>query len=578
MAFTRKLDRLIPDLAATLIRFPVPAAIAAAACLILNIAKIRFDNEAWQIVVTAACAFLAAGAAHLFGEGRQFGMARSAGLALAAGALAGAAAYFPGAFDSNVLFLFAGLVPALMVAAYLHRGASQEALWLFNLRLGMAALLAAVVGLVFAAGLSSIVAALNTLFGIDYGRMHEHIWLTALTLIGPVYGLALMPRDLKQGIVIGDHRGALLERGISVLMNFIAVPVVIVYALILHAYAVMIAIAGELPKGQIATMVSIFAVGGTAAWLVAWPWREEGTRLLRLFMRGWFFLLIVPAALLAAAIARRLSDYGVTPERYGIVLVAVWVAALALYLAIRRNRADMRAILGAAAAVLLVGAAGPWGANGMTITSQVSRLAALLETYGVLKDGTVTAPGKLLSAEVTSQGYSIVDTLHDARGLERLRPWFGERAGTIFAAEEPDWQTAQLINEALGFSSPTMSPDYVSLAVNAAAVFDVPAGGAVLGPFQGLQEYGPAAENPMTASFGPAVLTIRLEKDVYRVPQRDLLQRAKAALAANPDRQEPLRWEIAAGVTLVIDQIYGNINASPPLGSIRFWIIRQPPP
>ena len=94
-------------------------------------------------------------------------------------------------------------------------------------------------------------------------------------------------------------------------------------------------------------MVSIFAIGGTAAWLVAWPWREQGTRLLRLFMRGWFFLLIVPAILLGLAIWQRLTDYGVTPDRYGIALVAVWVAALVVYLAIRRNRADMRAILGA---------------------------------------------------------------------------------------------------------------------------------------------------------------------------------------------------------------------------------------
>ncbi len=54
------------------------------------------------------------------------------------------------------------------------------------------------------------------------------------------------------------------------------------YALILHAYAVKIIVSGSLPKGQVATMVSIFAVAGTGAWLIAWPWRETGTRLLRL--------------------------------------------------------------------------------------------------------------------------------------------------------------------------------------------------------------------------------------------------------------------------------------------------------
>lgn len=85
---------------------------------------------------------------------------------------------------------------------------------------------------------------------------------------------------MDEEVDITVQKGSLLERGVSVLVNYILVPVILVYAAILHAYAVKILLDGGLPQGQIATMVSIFAVGGTAAWLVAWPWREQGTRLL----------------------------------------------------------------------------------------------------------------------------------------------------------------------------------------------------------------------------------------------------------------------------------------------------------
>jgi hypothetical protein len=233
-----------------------------------------------------------------------------------------------------------------MISPYLRAGAAQGALWLFNLRLWLAALLATLVGVAFGAGLSAIVEALDFLFDVELPNdAHAHIWITAASLVGPLFGLSLMPRNLDEAVDLGQS-GSPIERGVSVLVNYVLVPVILVYTAILHAYGVKIAAQWQLPDGQLGLMVTIFALGGTGAWLIAWPWREHGTRLLRWFIGGWFWLAIVPAILLTIAVWRRVSDYGVTPDRYGIALVAVWIAALAAYLAFRRNAADMRAILG----------------------------------------------------------------------------------------------------------------------------------------------------------------------------------------------------------------------------------------
>ena len=204
--------------------------------------------------------------------------------------------YFTKVFDSNLLFLFAGLIPVLMIAPYLKDNAKQGALWLFNLRFGLAVLLSIIVAALFAAGLSAIVESLNFLFDASLpNNLHEHIWSTAASLIAPIYGLSLMPKNLDEEVDIAGQKDTLLARGVSVLVNYVLVPVILIYALILHAYAVKIALEQNLPEGQIATIVTIFALGGTGAWLIAWPWREEGTRLLRWFMRGWFWLTIVPS-------------------------------------------------------------------------------------------------------------------------------------------------------------------------------------------------------------------------------------------------------------------------------------------
>ena len=575
MTWAQRLERLVPDLAATFARFPIPAAISLLLCGWLNIIGGNSDHDG-RVATGAAAAFIAAGAFHLLAEGRKLQRGLSWFLALAAAIAVGLSGYLPAIFHTNTLFLFAGLLPLLMIAPFMRSGVSQGAIWLFNLRFGLAALLAAVVALLFALGLSAIVEALNVLFGAGISGMHEHIWFTAASLIGPLYGLSLMPRELDEEVNIRPHSGSLLDRGISVLVNYVAVPVIAVYALILHAYAVKILIEGELPRGQIGIMVTIFAIGGTACWLIAWPWREQGTKLLRLFMQGWFFLLIVPTVLLAMAIWRRLVDYGVTPDRYGIALVAVWVAALVLYLAIRRNRADMRAILGAVGVLLVIGSVGPMGANGLTISSQFKRLVALLETSGVLKDGKINSKG-LLPSEAGSTGSSIVYALNDAGGLDRLKPWFEGDAKSPFTSMDGGWVIAQAVNERLGFNQAAVSPDYVSFNSNQPLVLDLGSGGRLLGPFTAQQIYNAnEPQKPMTAGFDASVVTIRLETETLRVDEKQLLEAARAALAATPVLPPPILFEVKPGTTMLIDQIFGNLQATPPLSSLRFWIIQRP--
>lgn len=580
MGLAARLDRFIPDLSSVVKRFPVPVAISLALWVYLNFISWGGTTGDFQVIAAGAVAFFAALSASLFAEGRKLPPLTGVMLGIGAAAVLGIVGYFTEVFSTHLLFLFGGLIPLLMISPFLHGAARQGALWLFNLRFGLAALLASVVGLLFALGLSAIVEALRVLFSLDPGgRPHEHIWLTALSLIGPLYGLSLLPRTLDEEVDIAVQKGSLLERGVSVLVNYILVPVILVYAAILHAYAVKILLDGGLPKGQIATMVSIFAVGGTAAWLVAWPWREQGTRLLRLFMRFWFFLLAIPATLLVIAIWRRLSDYGVTPDRYGIVLVAVWVAALTAYLAIRRNRADMRAILGGAGLLLLVGAVGPFGAYGLTIESQFVRLTSLLERNGILKDGAVTPPGKLLEGGAAGDGYSIVYALRDAGGLQRLAPWFAGDEKTPFTENATDWSIAQGVTERLGFAQSSAVYDGLSFTANAPAAISVPAAARMVGPMQAFQRYeGADPQKPMTALFDKTTLTIRLEAVTYEIPLADLMAKAKAKVSAKGAIQPAIALDFEQGITLVIDQLYANLNQSPPLGSMRFWLILPPQP
>jgi hypothetical protein len=587
MEFAARIERLLPDLSAALLRFPMPALTAVLVWLVLIGNGVSFDDD---VIAAGAAAFLASGAVHLFAEGRAGGRKAAVAGATAAAVLAGGLALLAGGFQTSLLLLLPGLVLAVMIAAFLRPNASQGALWLFNLRFGLAALLASVVGVLFGAGLSAIVEALRFLFDVPLpGNLHDRIWATALALVGPVYGLSLMPREIDEEVLLDATGNSLLERGVSVLVNYVLVPLILVYALILHAYAVKIALQWELPKGQIGTMVTIFALGGTAAWLTAWPWRASGTRALRMFLAGWFWITITPAVLLIIAIARRVNDYGVTPDRYALILVAIWLAGLAAYLALRRNQADMRAILGGLAVLLLAGSFGPWGAHGVTIASQYGRLAELLERKGLLRNNLVVEPVPAFDNESRQAGYSMLSALREAGGLDRLRPWFAEARDDPFKdasladtsgwfADRRGWTLADAISRRLGLIADIPPAEYVSFVANTVAIHEVPAPARLIGP---LQVFGYATAQQATgvsALVKGDRLVVKIGDREWATEVQSLLVRVKEELSTPPQLQAPVTFALAPEVSLVFDSLGGRLGDQPQLDSARLWVILQPPP
>ncbi len=580
MSFADRLHRLVPDLSASLARFPVPALISVLLCVYgnLDVATIVSNGTVSdnQVYLGGAAAFMAAGAAHYFAQGRGLSRLTELLLALAVALAAGALAFWDVYLRSSHLFLFAGLLPLLMIAGFLRRDAKQGALWLFNLRLGLAVVLAVIVALIFAGGISAILASLEFLFNVDLPwRAHEHVWVTAASLIAPLYGLSLMPARLDEEVALSGGRDTLIERGVSVLVNYIMVPIAVVYTLILHAYAVKILLDGALPKGQIGLMVSIFAVGGTATWLIAWPWRETGTFLLRFFMRYWFWFTIVPVILLAVAIWERIATYGVTPDRYGIVVIAIWLALVMLYLAIRRNRADMRALLGSFAVLVLIGSAGPWGANSVSIESQFGRLTGFFQSEKLLTpENKIIDPVPTLTVEGKREIEALLWTLSSMGGLDKLKPYFAGRKDDPFADQADRWGTLANIRKILGLDIYTPEPDQVNFGAGTPFIRDINGQGRLVGP---IQVHLNAAERPgeVWAKTDGQTLEITIGTQKWSLPVKPLMEKVKADTATHTQitQPPPVIYEAEPGLTLVIINASGELRDKPRYLNLGFWLI-----
>lgn len=460
MTLIDRIGRTMPDLWLTIARFPIPALVCLAGAVVINldiagIAPFEFDRagpyRSEQIYGGLVSGFLAAGAAHLYAESRQWNGLTGMLLAFITGALLAAVCWFLRPLDLQFEFLLPGLVLSVMVAGYVSSGGNDNnAIWMFNARLALAVLLSGLVTVVFGGGLSAIVESIRYLFGVEIdSNIHGHIWATGVALIGALYGLSMVSRNLSETFH-PERQSGLLVTGTLLLLNYLLVPLALIYVVILHLYAGKMLIEWELPKGQVGIMVLIFSLGGAAIWLIAFPWRGSGSALLRLFSKNWFLFLIVPLCLLAIGTWRRISDYGVTPERYGLVALGLWVAFLIVWFLVRRRTIQPRIILGSLCILLVASSFGPWGAGSVSIANQQGRLTELMREAGYFRDGKLAIPDTI-DAKASGEAYSIVIFLLKNRRLDSLAPMFAGTANDPFDGGKSD-PSANDVTSILGFA------------------------------------------------------------------------------------------------------------------------------
>jgi hypothetical protein len=443
----------LPDQVRSLSRFPIPVAIATSLAILLNLQVAHIirmsDTLESQLIFAFSAAFLAGFAAHLWALRRNLATVWNLGTALAAAGAAAAIQSLHGDLYGQSLIALFGLALATMCTAHLRRAAAIESFWRFNLQLGIALGMALVALLIVCGGLSLLLASLTFLFDFTVGNSHAHIWSTGAVLFAPLFALSMVPVEFDQPFSLSPNPD-LIEKSVSTVLNFALVPLILVYSVVLHIYAVKIAIVRIMPKGEIGWLVLAFGAIGTASYMVAYPWRDVGYRPVRWFMRSWFWLMILPTVLLMLAVWQRIGEYGVTPERYCLVLFALWLAAMVAYLGSTRGRMDLRVIPASLAIGLVLSSFGPWGAAATSVRSQLAQLQRVLDKAKLLSDGRLKLdPPRVATFKhivwSNARIASILKSLYDLNGLDRLAPVFSSVADSPFVKnQEPAARLAAL--------------------------------------------------------------------------------------------------------------------------------------
>ena len=321
---------------------------------------------------------------------------------------------------THTLFSLA-VVLSLIFAPYIKRQSDAPSVWYFNYQTGVAVFFAGFAALILGIGLSLSLASIGYLFEIDIpSAAYGDVWVFGFGLLFPVYIFAHISRTFDF-----EDDSCTFPSGIKFITNYILVPMMFAYMAILYIYFLKIIVQWELPRGNLGWMITTFGSIGIVTKLLAYPIRNTGTRLLVKFDKYYYHALIAPILLLAVAIGVRIKDYGITEQRYAVVLLGVWFSSVALMTIIKKDRFHIKFVPIIFASLAFLAATGPWGVVEVSTISQVGRFEALLSKHNLLENGqAVKTKMEIPFAERKSLS-SIADYLSNSEGrFGRIKPWF----------------------------------------------------------------------------------------------------------------------------------------------------------
>lgn len=329
------------------------------------------------------------------------------------------------------LLFMTGTHLLVSLSPFAGKGFSLErnGFWQFNLNLFMRILLTGVYSGVLYTGLSIAILSFDKLFNIDFiPEIYGQLFFFILGVFNTWFFLSGMPENLEE-LEAQDF----YPKGLKIFTQYVLLPLVIIYLLILYLYMGKIIIQWQLPVGWVSYLILGFSTTGIFSLLLIEPLRElEGINWIKKILR-WFYLILFPLIiLLFVAILRRTGDYGITERRYFVFVLAIWLTVMALYFTFSKIK-NIKIIPYSLCLIAFLTSFGPWGAFSMSERSQLSRLEEILANNKILVNGKIVKAVNPIPEDESQDVSSVIQYLNERKSLNKIQPWFDIEIDTLTA-------------------------------------------------------------------------------------------------------------------------------------------------
>lgn len=281
----------------------------------------------------------------------------------------------------------------LSVACIAFLGKNSETqFWQFNKNLFVNFFLTLIFTGVLTGGVLLAILAVQQLFGFKfhdttYGETFAMLSVFGSTLIFLLFsekGLEDLEKD-------GDYPVIL-----KFFTQFILIPLLLIYVVILYFYSAKILLSWQLPEGWVSYLILAYSIVGILALLLVHPLKGGPAKSwVKIFSSLFYFSLLPLIILLFTAIFTRVLEYGFTEARYYVLLLAVWLLSVVLYF-IFIKKSSIKFIPISLFALGLFSLTFPYfNTFSVAKRSQKNELEMLLSKYNLLENGKINFARKI---------------------------------------------------------------------------------------------------------------------------------------------------------------------------------------
>ncbi|MHA3047225.1 DUF4153 domain-containing protein [Riemerella anatipestifer] len=308
--------------------------------------------------------------------------------------LVGYYATFPDGYSQFENFTFIIIPVAVIihlfisVAPFLPKVKNEYSFWNYNKNLFVNFILSSIFSGVLAAGVLSAISIFNSLFGINDNYKIYPILFSGVSILGNTIIFLLFEERSREE----ERTGTVTEFPIALkfFTQYILIPLLFIYLVMMYLYAAKIIFLWELPKGLVSITVISYSLVGIFALLLVHPLKNEDSKSwVKWFSKIFYFSLVPMLVLLFVAIFTRLFDYGVTESRYFVLLIAIWITLCTFYF-IFRKKTSISFIPKSLMAFLIFALIFPYfNVFSASKRSQLNRLHQVLSENGLLVNGKI---------------------------------------------------------------------------------------------------------------------------------------------------------------------------------------------
>jgi hypothetical protein len=466
MTWKESIFKFLQNISNTCVRFPLSLICSVLAAILLIYAKHLNSNTANDILgnnlvrlsLEAIAGIPMFYAFHIFCENKDLDVYKRFGFIILGLSLLGLHFYsIPNGtyhFDNNYTIRYLTLLASvhLIISFSLYYSKKEvESFWYYNEFLFVRFITVVLFSITFYLGI------IGAMWGIDKlldARLNYNYYYDVFLIIM----IPLNTLFFYSGLPLDSHhfeKERKYQNALRIFVQYILIPILIIYGAILLIYLIKIVINGETPSGEVCMPILIYSALGILTFLLSYPIRNGKYFLVKIFYKNFFFVLLPMLTLFFKAIISQILKYSFTETRYLTLVVGIWLAVICFYSIIKRE-INIIFFPISLALVFIFSTFGPWGMYDTSGYSQFRRLKSIMQENNLLENGKINASkniNKIIRKDQTEAILSSIQYLYTHHQIDRIKPLLNDTDYAKLVALEDHGLTEGNARNLLGFDS-----------------------------------------------------------------------------------------------------------------------------